>query len=79
MVKMEVDRAKALGLPTKYIKSEEVYNEEKQMQQAQMQQAQMMQQAQQAASIGETVGKTPGGEQLMQDAMGQLGEQLGQL
>ena len=79
MVKMEVDRAKALGLPTKYIKSEEAYNQEKQMQQAQMQQAQMMQQAQQAASIGETVGKTPGGEQLMQDAMGQLGEQLGQL
>ena len=79
MVKMEVDRAKALGLPTKYIKSEEVYNQEKQMQQAQMQQAQMMQQAQQAASIGETVGKTPGGEQLMQDAMGQLGTQLSQL
>ena len=74
MVKMEVDRAKALGLPTKYIKSEEVYNQEKQMQQAQM-----MQQAQQAASIGETVGKTPGGEQLMQDAMGQLGTQLSQL
>ena len=75
--KMEVDKAKALGLPTKYIVTDEEYNKAKEAQAAQMQQAQAMQSMTQMADAGQKIGNTPGGEQLTQGLFGALGEQLG--
>lgn len=78
MVQMEVDRARALGLPSKYIKTQEEFEQAQAAQQQQMQQMQQMQALQQMADVGEKVGRTPGGEQLTQNLFGQLGEQMGQ-
>lgn len=75
--RMEVDRAKALGLPSKYIVSDKDYENAKAMQAAQMQQAQALQSMTQMADVGQKVGNTPGGEQLTQNLFGSLGEQLG--
>ena len=74
--RMEVDRAKALGLPTKYIVSEEKYNQAKAAQEAQKQQLQAMQGMTQMADVSQKVGNTPGGEQLTKSLFGSLGEQL---
>lgn len=78
LVKMEVDRARSLGLPTKYIVSDDKFEEAKTAQQAQMQQMQQMQSLQQMADMGQKVGNTPGGEQLTQNLFGTLGEQMGE-
>lgn len=78
LVKMEVDRARSLGLPTKYIVSDDKFEEAKVAQQAQMQQMQQMQSLQQMADMGQKVGNTPGGEQLTQSLFGTLGEQMGE-
>lgn len=78
LVKMEVDRARSLGLPTKYIVSDDKFEEAKAAQQAQMQQMQQMQSLQQMADMGQKVGNTPGGEQLTQNLFGTLGEQMGE-
>lgn len=75
--RMEVDKAKALGLATKYIVSEEEYQQAKAAQQAQIQQMQAMQSMTQMADAGQKIGNTPGGEQLTQNLFGSLGEQLG--
>lgn len=75
--KMEVDKARALGLPTKYIVSDKDYEKAKEAQAAQMQQAQAMQSMTQMADAGQKIGNTPGGEQLTQSLFGALGEQLG--
>ncbi len=77
MVQMEVDRAKALGLPTKYIVSQEDYEQAKAQMQQQQQQMQAMQQMGAMADVGQKVGNTPGGEQLTQQMFAQLGEQMG--
>jgi hypothetical protein len=77
MVQMEVDRAKALGLPTKYIISQEEYEQAKAQMQQQQQQMQAMQQMGAMADVGQKVGNTPGGEQLTQQMFAQLGEQMG--
>lgn len=77
MVQMEVDRAKALGLPAKYVKSDEEFEQAQQAAQQQQQQMMQMQQMQQMADMGQKIGNTPGGEQLTQNMFGQLGEQLG--
>ena len=77
MVQMEVDRAKALGLPTKYIVSQEQYEQAKAQMQQQQQQMQAMQQMGAMADVGQKVGNTPGGEQLTQQMFAQLGEQMG--
>lgn len=77
MVQMEVDRAKALGLPTKYIVSQEQYEQAKAQMQQQQQQMQAMQQMGAMADAGQKVGNTPGGEQLTQQMFAQLGEQMG--
>lgn len=77
MVQMEVDRAKALGLPTKYIVSQEDYEQAKSQMQQQQQQMQAMQQMGAMADVGQKVGNTPGGEQLTQQMFAQLGEQMG--
>lgn len=77
MVQMEVDRAKALGLPTKYIVSQEDYKQAKAQMQQQQQQMQAMQQMGAMADVGQKVGNTPGGEQLTQQMFAQLGEQMG--
>ena len=77
MIKMEVDRAKALGLPTKYIVSEEDFEQAKAAQQQQQQQQMAMMQMQQMADVGNKVGNTPGGEQLTQDLFSKLGSQMG--
>lgn len=77
MVQMEVDRAKALGLPTKYIVSQEQYEQAKAQLQQQQQQMQAMQQMGAMADVGQKVGNTPGGEQLTQQMFAQLGEQMG--
>lgn len=77
MVQMEVDRAKALGLPTKYIVSQEQYEQAKAQMQQQQQQMQAMQQMGSMADVGQKVGNTPGGEQLTQQMFAQLGEQMG--
>lgn len=76
--KMEVDRARALGLPAKYIISDEDYAQAQQAQQAQMQQMQQMQMMQQMADMGQKIGNTPGGEAVTQSLFGQLGAQLGE-
>ena len=76
--KMEVDRARALGLPAKYIISDEDYAQAQQAQQAQMQQMQQMQMMQQMAEMGQKIGNTPGGEAVTQSLFGQLGAQLGE-
>lgn len=78
LVKMEVDRARSLGLPTKYIVPDDKFEEAKTAQQAQMQQMQQMQSLQQMADMGQKVGNTPGGEQLTQSLFGTLGEQMGE-
>lgn len=78
MVQMEVDRAKALGLPTKYIVSQEEYEQAKMQMQQQQQQMQAMQQMGAIADVGQKVGNTPGGEQLTQQLFSQLGEQMGE-
>ena len=78
MVQMEVDRAKALGLPTKYIVSQSEYEQAKAQMQQQQQQAQAMQQMGAMADIGQKVGNTPGGEQLTQQMLSQLGAQAGE-
>lgn len=78
LVKMEVDRARSLGLPTKYIVPDDKFEEAKAAQQAQMQQMQQMQSLQQMADMGQKVGNTPGGEQLTQNLFGTLGEQMGE-
>ena len=77
MVQMEVDRAKALGLPTKYIVSQEKFEQAKAQMQQQQQQMQAMQQMGAMADVGQKVGNTPGGEQLTQQMFAQLGEQMG--
>lgn len=77
MVQMEVDRAKALGLPTKYIISQEEYEQAKAQMQQQQQQMQAMQQMGAMADVGQKVGNTPGGEQLTQQMFARLGEQMG--
>ena len=77
MVQMEVDRAKALGLPTKYIISQGDYDKAKAQMQQQQQQMQAMQQMGAMADVGQKVGNTPGGEQLTQQMFAQLGEQMG--
>lgn len=77
MVQMEVDRAKALGLPTKYIVSQEEFEQAKAQMQQQQQQMQAMQSMGQMADVGQKVGNTPGGEQLTQQMFAQLGEQMG--
>lgn len=74
--KMEVDRAKALGLPTKYIVSDADYNKAKEAQQALLKQGQGLQGMTQLADIGQKIGNTPGGEQLTQNLLGQLSEGL---
>ena len=76
MVQMEVDRAKALGLPTKYIVPQEDYEQAKAQMQQQQQQMQAMQQMGAMADVGQKVGNTPGGEQLTQQMFNQLGEQM---
>ena len=76
MVQMEVDRAKALGLPTKYIVPQEEYEQAKAQMQQQQQQMQAMQQMGAMADVGQKVGNTPGGEQLTQQMFNQLGEQM---
>lgn len=76
MVQMEVDRAKALGLPTKYIVPQEEYEQAKAQIQQQQQQMQAMQQMGAMADVGQKVGNTPGGEQLTQQMFNQLGEQM---
>lgn len=78
MVQMEVDRAKALGLPTKYIVSQEEFEQAKAQMQQQQQQQQAMQQMGAMADIGQKVGNTPGGEQLTQQMLSQLGAQAGE-
>lgn len=78
MVQMEVDRAKALGLPTKYIVSQEEFEQAKAQMQQQQQQQQVMQQMGTMADIGKKVGNTPGGEQLTQQMLAQLGVQAGE-
>ena len=78
MVQMEVDRAKALGLPTKYIVSQEEFEQAKAQMQQQQQQQQAMQQMSDMADIGQKVGNTPGGEQLTQQMLAQLGAQAGE-
>lgn len=78
MVQMEVDRAKALGLPTKYIVSQEEFEQAKAQMQQQQQQQQVMQQMGTMADIGQKVGNTPGGEQLTQQMLAQLGAQAGE-
>lgn len=77
MVQMEVDRAKALGLPTKYIVAQEDFEQAKAQMQQQQQQMQAMQSMGQMADVGQKVGNTPGGEQLTQQMFAQLGEQMG--
>lgn len=77
LVKMEVDRARSLGLPTKYIVSDDKFEEAKTAQKAQMDQMQQMQSLQQMADMGQKIGNTPGGEQVTQSLFGQLGEQMG--
>lgn len=77
MVQMEVDRAKALGLPTKYIVPQEEYEQAKAQMQQQQQQMQAMQQMGAMADVGQKVGNTPGGEQLTQQMFAQLDEQMG--
>ena len=79
LVKMEVAKAKALGLPTKYLIPEEEYKQAKLAQQQQMQQMQAMQSIGQMADMGQKIGNTPGGEAVTQNLFGQLGEQLGGL
>lgn len=76
MVQMEVDRAKALGLPTKYIVPQEECEQAKAQMQQQQQQMQAMQQMGAMADVGQKVGNTPGGEQLTQQVFNQLGEQM---
>ena len=76
MVQMEVDRAKALGLPTKYIVPQEEYEQAKAQMQQQQQQMQAMQQMGAMADVGQKVGNTPGGEQLTQQMFNQVGEQM---
>ena len=76
MVQMEVDRAQALGLPTKYIVPQEEYEQAKAQMQQQQQQMQAMQQMGAMADVGQKVGNTPGGEQLTQQMFNQLGEQM---
>lgn len=76
LVKMEVAKAKALGLPTKYLIPEEEYKQAKLAQQQQMQQMQAMQSMGQMAEMGQKIGNTPGGEAVTQNLFGQLGEQL---
>ena len=78
MVQMEVDRAKALGLPTKYIVSQEEYEQAKAAMQQQQAQMQAMQSMGQMADVGQKVGNTPGGEQLTQQLFSQLGSQMGE-
>lgn len=75
MVQMEVDRAKALGLPTKYIISQEEYEQAKAQMQAQQQQQAAMQQMSEMADMGQKVGNTPGGEDLTRQLFAQLGGQ----
>ena len=75
MVQMEVDRAKALGLPTKYIISKEEYDEAKLQMQQQQQQQVAMQQMGEMADVGQKVGNTPGGEELTKQLFAKLGEQ----
>lgn len=53
MVQMEVDRAKALGLPTKYIVSQSEYEQAKAQMQQQQQQMQAMQQMGAMADVGQ--------------------------
>lgn len=77
MVQMEVDRAKALGLPTKYIVSQSEYEQAKAQMQQQQQQMQAMQQMGAMADVGQKVGNTPGGEQLTEQLFSQIGEQMG--
>ena len=79
LTKMEVDRAKALGLPTKYIVPDEEFEKAKLAQQQQMQQMQAMQAMQGMADVGEKIGNTPGGESLTQSLFGTLGVQMGQM
>lgn len=76
MTQMEVDRARALGLPAKYIVSKEDYLTAKKTQETQMQQTQGIQQMNQMAEVGQKVGNTPGGEQLTKEMLGALGEQM---
>lgn len=77
MIKMEVDRAKALGLPTKYIVPDEEYEQAKAAQAQQMQQQQAMAQMQSMAGMAKDIGTTPGGEQVTQNLFSQLGDQMG--
>ena len=76
MVQMEVDRARALGLPAKYITSKEDFEAAKALQAQQAQQAQGIQQMAQMADVGQKVGNTPGGEQVTKDMFSALGEQM---
>lgn len=75
MVQMEVDRARALGLPSKYIVSKEEYEKQKATIQQQQAQQQAMQQMGEMADVGQKVGNTPGGEDLTKQLFAQLGSQ----
>ena len=76
MVQMEVDRARALGLPAKYVTSKEDFEAAKALQAQQAQKAQGIQQMAQMADVGQKVGNTPGGEQVTKDMFSSLGEQM---
>lgn len=76
MVQMEVDRARALGLPAKYVISKDEFKKAKEAQAAQEQQAQGIQKMGQMADIGQKIGNTPGGEQVTKDMLGALSEQM---
>lgn len=75
MVQMEVDRARALGLPSKYIVSKEEYEQQKAAIQQQQLQQQAMQQMGEMADVGQKVGNTPGGEEVTKQLFAQLGSQ----
>ena len=76
MVQMEVDRARALGLPAKYVTSKADFEQAKAAAAAQAQKTQGLEQMSRLAEVGEKVGNTPGGEEVTKDMFGKLGEQM---
>ena len=76
MVQMEVDRARALGLPAKYVTSKADFEQAKAAAAAQAQKTQGLEQMSRMAEVGEKVGNTPGGEEVTKDMFGKLGEQM---
>ena len=76
MVQMEVDRAKALGLPTKYIVSEEEFQKAQEELKQQLQQQQTLQGLNSVADTAQKIGNTPGGEDLTKQMFSQMGGQM---